>query len=220
MKVKIAKYDYVPIWKLINSLLSLTLFFYATFVAFRNMFNGNDFGFALFVMILSYFIFDRVRNYNIKTLFQRFYERTYKIIRWLPFLWKHYDFDYMYAIDAFKFQLNNIAKSLESENAFGCRSKEKAKRIRTVIALMDKVYDEYYAMEYMDEFNKKHPKYITFIDSDGYFKHKYDGVTDSIKEKELDEIYGEMFLESQKKQEKAHDLLWKLIAHNIRGWWD
>ena len=66
MKVKIAKYDYVPVWKIINTLLSLTLFLYATFVAFRNMFNGDDFGFALFVMILSYFIFDRVRNYNVK----------------------------------------------------------------------------------------------------------------------------------------------------------
>ena len=85
------------------------------------------------------------------------------MIRWIPFLWKHYDFDYMYAIEAFKFQLNNIAKFLESENSLDSGSKEKAKRIRTVIALMDKVYDDYYAMEYIDEFNKNIPNILHLL---------------------------------------------------------
>lgn len=220
MKVKIAKYYYVPVWKLINSLLSLILFSYATFVAFRNILNNDDFGFALFIMIISYLIFDRIRNYGVKTIFTRFYHRTCKIIRWIPFLWKYYDFDYRYAIDAFAFQLKHIQKHLESENSFGMNAKNKAKRIDTILKLIQKVYDEEYAMEYMDEFNKNNPKYILYIGQNNYLKNKYENVTDPDKIKELDKIYHNMFLASQKKQEKAHELLWKLIAHNIRGWWD
>jgi hypothetical protein len=38
--------------------------------------------------------------------------------------------------------------------------------------------------------------------------------------KEIDEVHTKLFKESQKKQERAHKLVWEYISHNIRGWWD
>jgi len=29
-----------------------------------------------------------------------------------------------------------------------------------------------------------------------------------------------LYQESQEKQKRAEELVWKFISHNIRGWWD
>ena len=62
------------------------------------------------------------------------------VFRWLPIIWKQYDFDYNYSLEVFKFQLQKQAEFLESDRAVTLCAKDKAKRIRTVIKLMDKVY--------------------------------------------------------------------------------
>ena len=37
---------------------------------------------------------------------------------------------------------------------------------------------------------------------------------------EIDKMHSKLLKESTAKQERAEKLLWKLVAHNIRGWWD
>ena len=117
------------------------------------------------------------------------------LIKWIPVIWKQYDYDYESAIDVFAFQLNKIADFLDSEEAYTVSAKANASQIRRTVKLLEDVYDEKFAMEYMDEFETSFDK--PFI------------------RKEL-----KRFKECQRKQEKAHKLVWKLIEHYIRSWWD
>jgi len=111
-----------------------------------------------------------------------FFRRLKRVCDFLPIIWKGYDFDYVHAIELFRYQLERTAYLLESDKAYTVNSNIHAQKIRTAIRLMDKVYDE----EYMEDF------YVGKL---------------TIKE-------------AIEKQERAHQLLWKYIEHNIQHWWD
>ena len=153
-----------------------------------------------------------------------------KTIDFLPLIWNSYDFDYRYALDLFKKQLEYTANHLESEKAMAVSSKTNAQKIRTAIRLMDKVYDEEYAMEYMIQIDKLYGtthydfEELDELDSNGdpYYKlvHWNEGAVNDKHQKEIDEVRHEMMLLSQDKQKRAHKLLWDFIEHNIQKWWD
>ena len=159
--------------------------------------------------------------------FYRKYKQIRNVIRWIPVVWNNFDFDYRYALDAFKFQLGNIADHMESDRAATMSAGIKAQRIRTIIKLMDKVYDEEYAMEYLDEierlYGKEEIKFVeTEIDGEKYFEMLTvfeKDYTDEQLEK-IEKHKTKLLTESQEKQKKAHRLLWELIEHDIRGFWD
>ena len=164
---------------------------------------------------------------------KRFWSKCKRIIRWLPVIWKSEDWDYNYALDVFKFKLTEIQKYLEDDKK--CHSlnhKHYASRIKTAIELMDKVYNEDYALEYFKEIEnlygestyefieieetKDKPKSQKLYTLNDKFEKDY---TDEELEK-IAEHKRELFLKSHKKQERAHKLLWKFIEHNIQHWWD
>lgn len=148
-------------------------------------------------------------------------------MKWLPKIWNQYDFDYHYSIEVFKFQLQKQAEFLESDKTNTMCAKDRAKRIRTVIKLMDKVYNEDYSLEYQDVLKEAYGEDVLdfdFVPNGGYngektytMKYKYESWENS---KEIDEIQSELFKMSHEKQERAHKILWKLIEKDIRGWWD
>lgn len=160
--------------------------------------------------------------------FKRKYRQIKNLLKWIPRIWTQFDFDYNYAVDLFKFKLLDIADYLESENAHCVGSKDRSSRIRMIIRLMDKVYNDDYGMEYLDKLEEIYGKELmktTFIDTnDGtgssLLKYNYELTLSDEKIKEIDEVKDRLFEESKEKQERAHQLLWKLIEHNIRGWWD
>jgi hypothetical protein len=91
---------------------------------------------------------------------------------------------------------------------------------------MNKVYDEEYALEYQDKMKELYGEDILDIEFVPYednpkeyysIKHKYSGWDN---EKEIEEMQSKLFLESHEKQEKAHRILWAMIEHRIRYWWD
>jgi hypothetical protein len=149
------------------------------------------------------------------------------VIKWLPKIWNQYDFDYHYSIEVFKFQLQKQAEFLDSDKAITLCAKNRAKRIRTVIKLMDKVYNEDYALEYQSELKSMYGEDVLDFDfvPNGEFKgektysmkYKYETWNNS---DEVQETHDILFKMSQEKQKKAHKLLWKLIEKDIRGWWD
>lgn len=172
---------------------------------------------------------------NFTYFFRRKYRQIQNIIRWIPILWNQFDFDYRYAIDVFKFQLKNLADFMDSDKSRTLDASVRAQRIRTVIKLIDKVYDEEYACEYQDKLKEKYGNSkFDFIPTGDTtyndFTNKEEKLYEMVKvwntkysEDELKQIAedeSKMFNESQLKQEKAHRLLWKMIEHNIRGWWD
>lgn len=165
-----------------------------------------------------------------KYFFKRKWEQIQRVIDFLPIIWKGYDFDYRYSIELFQHQLKRQAEFLESDDAKTVESINNAKRIRTAITLMQKVYDEDYGMGYMDKIEQLYGKTrYNFIPTDnvkedgsGTYTLKIwnESAVDDNHQKEIDEVKHQMMLLSREKQEKAHRILWEFISHNIRSWWD
>ena len=159
-----------------------------------------------------------------------FFRRLKRVWDFLPHIWRGYDFDYRYAIDIFKYQLERTADFMASDKAMTVDADVRAKRIRTAIELLDKVYDEEYGMEYMDQLESKYGKSnfefveIDELDKKGnpYYKmlerYEKDYTVPELLEIEKEKKY--LMNLSSKKQEKAEKLVWMFISHNIRGWWD
>lgn len=162
-----------------------------------------------------------------KWYIRTFIRRIKRLIRYIPVIWNSYDFDYRSATELFQMKLEDIADFMESDSALSTEAKRDAKRIRTAIKLMNKVYDEEYGTEYQDKLKELYGEdvnHIEFVDhsyknGQQYYrmKHKYE---DWDNYDEIKEIETKLFLESRKKQKKAHRILWKYIEHNIQRWWD
>jgi len=166
---------------------------------------------------------------NINYWPRRKWRQIKNVIGWIPVVWKQFDFDYRYSLDVFKHQLLKQAKFMESDKAYGVNSHIQAQKIRMVVRLMDKVYDEEYALEYQQKLKDTYGDDVMdlvlhdLIDSNEchpiVWKFEEDNKYESQRE-EIRENHDKWFKESQDKQERAHKLLWKLIEFYIRGWWD
>ena len=156
--------------------------------------------------------------------------RLKRTIDFIPMIWKGYDFDYRYSIDLFQYQLKRTADFMESDRAMTMNANIRAKRIRTAVELLQKVYDEEYGCEYQDKLKQIYGEKVLdweFVELDE--KSDYDGEplyelkweyekwenADEVKETKQ-----KLYQESQEKQKRAEELVWKFISHNIRGWWD
>lgn len=160
---------------------------------------------------------------TIKYQVNKFFKRVKRIIRYTPVLWNSYDFDYSYAINLFKMKLEDIADLMESDKAWSVDSKHNASRIRMILRLMDKVYNEEYATYYQVQLERLYgPTVLDFK-----FKELTNNTTELIWEYETWQNAEEVRVVQQnlsnicyQKQKRAHKLLWKLIEHNIQHWWD
>jgi len=157
---------------------------------------------------------------------KNFFLRVRRVLNYIPIVWNTYDWDYHSAIDVFKYQLERIADHLDSDDAVTVDAKYNAQRIRTTIRLMDRVFDDYYAMEYMDTLNEMYGRSsfeFVPIKVGDEFTERYEvkqvwesGVT----HEEIEEFHTKLFKASQEKQKKAERILWKLLHENIRTWGD
>ena len=156
------------------------------------------------------------------------------VFRWLPIIWKQYDFDYNYSLEVFKFQLQKQAEFLESDRAVTLCAKDKAKRIRTVIKLMDKVYDDEYVIEYRDTLKEMYGEDVlefSFVETNDTTFNDFSGKTEKLfsmrykyetwdNAEEISKIKDELFQMSVEKQNRAHKILWSMIEKDIQTWWD
>jgi hypothetical protein len=144
-----------------------------------------------------------------------------KVIKYVPFIWKSFDFDYRYATDLFRMQLIDIADFMESDAACTLTAEERSSKIRTAIKLLKKVYDEDYACEYLERVEAKYGKQEMVFDAEEKewytLEWTYGGKPETEEIKAF--VHKEMEI-SNAKQEKAHRILWEFISHNIRSWWD
>ena len=148
-----------------------------------------------------------------------------RVIDFLPLIWNGFDFDYRYATNLFKKQLERIADEMESDRGRLANSKVNAQKIRTAIRLMDKVYDEEYGCEYQDKLKELYGENVLDWwfedtgkgDDSSYLRYEYEKWDNS---EEIKKVERKLFLESKDKQKKAHKLLWDFIEHNIQRWWD
>ena len=156
---------------------------------------------------------------------KRFFRRVKRVINFLPIIWKGYDFDYRYAIELFQYQLKRTAEMMESDQSLTVDADIRARRIRTAVELLQKVYDEEYGCEYQDKLKEMYGENVldwSFEDTgdgDGssYLRYRYEMWDNA---EEVQRMMNKLFLESQAKQKRAEELVWKFISHNIRYWWD
>lgn len=160
--------------------------------------------------------------------FKKKFWQIKNLFKWIPVIWNQFDFDYYYSIEVFKFQLQKQAQFLESNKAYTVEAKHNAKRIRTVLKLMDKVYNEEYACEYQDKLKKLYGDNVLdfkFIEVDSKnngnkiysIQHEYETWVNC---DEIEKTKDTLFKISKEKQERAHKLLWSMIEKDIRKWWD
>ena len=148
-----------------------------------------------------------------------------RVIDFLPLIWNGFDFDYRYATNLFKKQLERIADEMESDRGRLANSKVNAQKIRTAIRLMDKVYDEEYGCEYQDKLKELYGENVSDWwfedtgkgDDSSYLRYEYEKWDNS---EEIKKVERKLLLESKNKQKRAHKLLWDFIEHNIQNWWD
>lgn len=161
---------------------------------------------------------------------KRFIRRVRRVLDFLPIIWNSYEFDYRYSIDIFKKSLERQADFLESDKAYTLDAKRNASRIRTAIRLMDKVYEDEYSTEYLDELHEMYGKsFFNFVPTDNVDENgdpyytlevTYENARDDDHNKEINEISRQMMLKANDKQKRAHKLLWDFVEHNIQHWWD
>ena len=155
--------------------------------------------------------------------FKRKYRQIKRVIDFLPLIWNGFDFDYTYALQLFKKQLERLADELESERAITYRAKIKAQKIRTAIRFMEKVYNDEYNFEYQNKIKELYGEDALdweFEDTDmgsTHLKYKYENWDNA---DEIIKMERKLYEESLEKQKRAHKLLWDFIEHNIQGWWD
>lgn len=164
------------------------------------------------------------------------------IIYWLPVIWKDRDWDTHYIYEVMKHKLKAQAKYI-GDRDFHTRAQIDAKRMRLCVKLIQACQDEPYSMEYMDyakdrvwftpcedrpgsslynseevwenynEFFKKYPLiYKRVMKGEGPFT--LDGRDDS----DMKRIIAMNIAHIN--QQRAQDLLFKIMNENIRGWWD
>ena len=157
--------------------------------------------------------------------FKRKYRQIKRVIDFLPLIWNGFDFDYRYATNLFRKQLERIADEMESDRGRLENAKTNAQKIRTAIRLMDKVYDEEYGCEYQDKLKELYGEKVLDWwsedtgrgDGTSFLRWEYEKWNNS---EEIKEVERKLFLESTNKQKRAHKLLWDFIEHNIQRWWD
>lgn len=73
---------------------------------------------------------------------KQFIRRVKRTYAFLPIIWKGYDWDYGYAIELFRYQLERTADFLESDRAVTMDAHLHAQKIRTAVRLIDMVYGD------------------------------------------------------------------------------
>ena len=153
-----------------------------------------------------------------------FLNRCRRVIDFLPIVWNGHDYDYVYSVELFKYQLQRQERVFR-QNSWRQDAPQVASRIRTAIELIDKVYGDVYVNEIYDNFERLYgPSSFHFEESaNGYGEYigtKWAKAVDEKNNETINQLLSQMLAHAYAKQERAHDILWRFIAHNFRTWWD
>jgi hypothetical protein len=154
-----------------------------------------------------------------------YFRKLKRVWDFLPHVWRGYDFDYRYAVDLFSYQLTRTADHLESDKSYTVNADMHARKIRTAIDLMKRVYEDEYDMEWMDQLQEIYgPSVLDWWfedtgkgDDSSYLRYVYEKWDNA---DEVEAKKAELVKASREKQKKAERILWAYIQHNIRNWWD
>ena len=192
-------------------------------------------------------VFDKIKWWiqDIKYYPHNFIAGVKNLIAWFPIIWKDRDWDDHYIFEVLKFKIRRQSKYIAGRD-FHTTAKRDAEIMNLVARLMELEQDETYAMEYMDYHKTKN--YFVETDKEYDGKPTYEWKSDDLSEN-FDEYFkkyprqykkavsGELkrymryddeaknkqiyAMEiARENQERCHRLLFKILADNIRKWWD
>lgn len=154
------------------------------------------------------------------------------LIKWFPIIWKDRNWDHGFIWDILKFKLTNQANYISKKDRHTAAQYD-AQKMRLCVRLIEKVQDEYYAMEYMDYFEDKF-RFVPYEDEPGYSKLEIDEISNTFEEYVIKyySTYRKIIRSNnctdaksiarkmgQYNHEKAKRILFKLLSTHIERWW-
>lgn len=155
------------------------------------------------------------------------------LIKWAPTIWKQRDWDDAFIFDVLQKKIEFQRKELVSANRH-TRIDADNRDMTIVLNLLERVRNEYYGMEYLDyretklrfEDVKDNPKRkrveIDIIwEEDDKFLSKYPSTVRKVMKDKPDINKSDLcHLVSRYNEEKANDLLFRILRERMRWWWD
>jgi len=154
-----------------------------------------------------------------------FFKQLNRSLAYFKHSWGGYDWDYSYSIKMFQYSLERLANKLDSNSAYGTNAKSRASRCRMIAKLMERVNGEYYAMKYAEVLENMYGKCEMVTKDLGDGRHelvgwKWEKAVNDKHNDAINDLSRELMIWCEEKQKRADILLWKLVAHNIKYFWD
>lgn len=165
---------------------------------------------------------------------KQFIKRIKNLVRWFPIIWKDQDWDDWYIFEILKFKLKNQAEYIGYHDRH-MSAKRDAEIMMLCVRLIEKVQSEYYGLEYQD-YHKSELKLVDSKTHPGTYKMDFVELSENFDEyfKKYPRIYkkctkfpfhrtdkfGIAFNMATLNEERAFNLLFKILKENIRRWWD
>ena len=154
-----------------------------------------------------------------------FYNQMKRSLAYAKHAWGGYDWDYSYSIKMFQYSLERLADKLDSNSAYGTNAKSRASRCKMIAKLMERVNGDYYAMKYAEVLENMYGKceMVTKDLGDGRYElvgWKWEKAVNDKHNDAINDLSRELMIWCEEKQKRADILLWKLVAHNIKYFWD
>jgi hypothetical protein len=154
-----------------------------------------------------------------------FFKQLNRSLAYFKHAWGGYDWDHSYAVDMFQYSLERLANNLNSNSAYSINAKNKASRCRMIAKLMKLINEDHYELEHGDFLHKVYGKCEIVVKDLGGGKYDYQGfkwenAVDDKHNDEINELDNKMSILGYEKQKRAEILLWKLVEHNIKYFWD
>jgi hypothetical protein len=154
-----------------------------------------------------------------------FFKQLNRSLAYFKHSWGGYDWDYSYSIKMFQYSLERLADKLDSNSAYGTNAKSRASRCKMIAKLMERVNGDYYALKYAEVLENMYGKceMVTKDLGDGRYElvgWKWEKAVNDKHNDAINDLSRELMIWCEEKQKRADVLLWKLVAHNIKYFWD
>lgn len=154
-----------------------------------------------------------------------FFRQLNRSLAYFKHSWGGYDWDYSYSIDMFQYSLERLSDKLDSNAAYGTDAKNRASRCRMIAKLMKLVNEDYYSMKHAEVLENLYGKckLISKETDNGNYLFvgwEWEKAVDDKHNDAINDLSRELMIWGEEKQKRAEILLWKLVAHNIKYFWD
>ena len=165
--------------------------------------------------------------------FLEFVRGIQNLIHWLPVIWKDRHWDDHYIFEVLKHKIKLQQKYIVNSNRH-TRVNIDNRDMTIVLNLIERIQDDYYALECYEYENSKFrfepagdEKYTIERDVisenyDAYLK-KYRTSVRAVMKKDMETTIDKSklcFWVAQHNQQKAHDLLFRILKERLTWWWD